>query len=782
MTMIRMKKILIRSFPLRLSLVILALVSLLFTLAFLGNSRSSRKYVMGESIERAQSALDNTILRINNVLQSVEVTIQNLSWLVTENLDDPHSLYSITEHIIESNDFISGSAIAFEPNYYEELGYFYSPYSYRENGAIKSIQLGRNEYNYHYMDWYQIPKLLDSPYWSEPYYDEGGGNTIMTTYSYPIYDQLGNMIAIFTADLSLEWFAEQVNSIKPYPNSYNIMIGRGGTFLVHKTKENILTETIFATARQTNDEEFIATAHKMVKGESGMGEFERQNLRFCFFYAPIKSTGWSVAVACLHSDIFSSVNNVRKYSYLLGLVSLFLMTIVCFMVIRRLTRPLTRIADAALEIAQGNLSTELPSITTHDEMRTLHDSFADMQHSLLNYIDELKRSTANKERIESELRIARAIQLGMVPKIFPPFPEREDIDLYARISPAREVGGDLYDFFINNEKLYFIIGDVSGKGVPASLVMAVTCRLFRTIASYTDTPEGIVTALNDALSETNESCMFCTVFVGVLDIRNGNLRYCNAGHNPPVILQPDGDVFTLNILPNIALGVWNGYEFKGESYNMQRGSALFMYTDGVTEAEDMDKSLYGEQRLLDLLRREDSRSARIITEHVVDDIARHAGDAIQSDDITILCCSLDQLHTNDTRSLVMTNKIEEIERMTSFIEEICQENNLSVEDTFNIHLAVEEAVTNVIMYAYPQGEEHEFLLDVHVLENRLIFKIIDSGKEFDPTLQPDADVTLSLEERPIGGLGIFLIRQIMQTVDYRRVDGKNILTMVKMIN
>ena len=782
MTMIRMKKILIRSFPLRLSLVILALVSLLFTLAFLGNSRSSRKYVMGESIERAQSALDNTILRINNVLQSVEVTIQNLSWLVTENLDDPHSLYSITEHIIESNGFISGSAIAFEPNYYEELGYFYSPYSYRENGAIKSIQLGRNEYNYHYMDWYQIPKLLDSPYWSEPYYDEGGGNTIMTTYSYPIYDQLGNMIAIFTADLSLEWFAEQVNSIKPYPNSYNIMIGRGGTFLVHKTKENILTETIFATARQTNDEEFIATAHKMVKGESGMGEFERQNQRFCFFYAPIKSTGWSVAVACLHSDIFSSVNNVRKYSYLLGLVSLFLMTIVCFMVIRRLTRPLTRIADAALEIAQGNLSTELPSITTHDEMRTLHDSFADMQHSLLNYIDELKRSTANKERIESELRIARAIQLGMVPKIFPPFPEREDIDLYARISPAREVGGDLYDFFINNEKLYFIIGDVSGKGVPASLVMAVTCRLFRTIASYTDTPEGIVTALNDALSETNESCMFCTVFVGVLDIRNGNLRYCNAGHNPPVILQPDGDVFTLNILPNIALGVWNGYEFKGESYNMQRGSALFMYTDGVTEAEDMDKSLYGEQRLLDLLRREDSRSARIITEHVVDDIARHAGDARQSDDITILCCSLDQLHTNDTRSLVMTNKIEEIERMTSFIEEICQENNLSVEDTFNIHLAVEEAVTNVIMYAYPQGEVHEFLLDVHVLENRLIFKIIDSGKEFDPTLQPDADVTLSLEERPIGGLGIFLIRQIMQTVDYRRVDGKNILTMVKMIN
>jgi sigma-B regulation protein RsbU (phosphoserine phosphatase) len=248
------------------------------------------------------------------------------------------------------------------------------------------------------------------------------------------------------------------------------------------------------------------------------------------------------------------------------------------------------------------------------------------------------------------------------------------------------------------------------------------------------------------------------------------------------MLQPDGSAITLNVVPNIALGVWNGYEFKGESCNMQRGSALFMYTDGVTEAEDVDKSLYGEQRLLDLLCQEASRSARVITENVLDDITRHAGDAQQSDDITVLCCSLNQLQDNDARCLVMTNRIEEIERMASFLEEICQENDLSVEDTFNIHLAIEEAVTNVIMYAYPQGEEHEFMLTAHMLENRLIFKLIDSGKEFDPTLQPEADVTLSLEDRPIGGLGIFLIRKIMQAVDYRRVDGKNILTMVKMIN
>lgn len=775
-------KIFTRSFPLRLSLVLLGLVSLLFALTFIGNMHSARKTVHSESIERAQSELDNTILRINNVLQSVEITIHNLSWQVLENLDQPEKLYTITEHIIESNDFISGSAIAFEPYYYEDKGYFFSPYSYREGDLIISKQLGTSDYNYHYMDWYQIPRLLNKPYWSEPYYDEGGGNIIMTTYSYPIYDMQGNMVAIFTADLSLEWFAEQVNDIKPYPNAYNLMLGRGGTFLVHDKKENILNETIFAAARSINDKQLIATAHNMINGNRGMGEFERQGMQFYLFYAPVVATGWSVAVACLHSDIFASVERVRKYSYAAGIVGILFITLICFFTIRRMTRPLTKIADAAMEIAQGNLATELPEITGDDEIRTLHDSFANMQQSLLKYIDELKLTTANKERIESELRIARAIQLGMVPKIFPPFPEREDIDLFATLHPAREVGGDLYDFFIENEKLHFIIGDVSGKGVPASLVMAVTCRLFRTIASYIDTPEGIVTTLNEALSESNESNMFCTAFVGTLDLKSGELKYCNAGHNPPIVLQPEGEASTLEVVSNLALGVWPGFEFKGQVCKMQRGSTLFMYTDGVTEAENRDKTLYGEPRLMELLQSKPSQSPRTVTKNVLDDIAAHTLGAEQNDDITILCCHLSYLpDEGDCRSIELRNQIEEIGRMATFLEELGEELNLSPEVAFNIHLALEEAVSNVIMYAYPQDEEHTIKLTARLIDNRLIFKIIDSGKEFDPTLHPEADVTLSLEERPIGGLGIFLIRSIMQAVEYRRVGDKNILTMVKVL-
>lgn len=779
---VKIARVFSRSFPLRLSMVVLVLVSVLFTATIVGNTRSARKYVQRESVERAQSALDNTILRINSVLHSVEITLNNLSWQVVENLDHPEKLYTITEHIIESNDFISGAAIAFIPYYYEQEGLYYSPYSYREDGEIKSKQLGSSDYDYHNMDWYLIPHELKSPYWSEAYYDEGGGNIIMTTYSYPIYDEDGNIIAIFTADLSLEWFAELVNSIKPYPNAYNLMIGRSGTYLVHDNSDYILNETMFGMAQSHGDRQMVETASRMVNGEQGMGEFERQGQKFYLLYAPIKATGWSVAVACLHSDIFAGVDSVRRNSYIAGFVCLLLVAVICFMTIRRMTRPLIKIAGAATEIANGNLLVELPKVSGHDEMCTLHGSFANMQQSLLKYVDELQITAASKERIESELRIARSIQMGMVPKVFPPFPEREDIDLYSKLLPAREVGGDLYDFFIENEKLHFIVGDVSGKGVPASLVMAVTCRLFRTIAYNVDTPEGIVSTLNDALSESNESNMFCTAFVGILDLKSGELRYCNAGHNPPILLHADGRVLPMKVMSNIAMGVWSGFEYVGEACNVDSGSSLFIYTDGVTEAENADKELYSEQRLISVLEGQVSNTPRQIVDNLLKDIEQHAQGAEQNDDITMLCFSVGGLRDRDCcRQLELCNRIEEIGRMSEFIDQLAKEYSLSMEDAFNIRLAIEEAVTNVIMYAFPEDEEHTFMLTARYAEGSLIFNIIDSGKEFDPTLQPDADVTLSLEERPIGGLGIFLIRSIMQKVEYHRIDGKNILTMVKVI-
>lgn len=373
--------------------------------------------------------------------------------------------------------------------------------------------------------------------------------------------------------------------------------------------------------------------------------------------------------------------------------------------------------------------------------------------------------------------------MGMVPKIFPPFPEREDVDLYAKLIPAKEVGGDLYDFFIENNKLHFIIGDVSGKGVPASLVMSVTCRLFRTVASSIHEPSGIMKALNDALSESNESNMFCTAFVGVMDFNTGVLKYCNAGHNPPVIIDAEGNTTMLPVIPNLALGIWKDFDFEDQEIKIEKGSNIFLYTDGVTESESINKELFGEKRMLECLAKYHSKSPRIIVEEMLNAIKTHAVNAEQNDDITILCC---KLTLNDDIApdceLVMRNDTADIMLMAEFIDGLCEKYQLPMDVGFSLNLALEEAVANVMKYAYPEGEEHNIILSVKLMDNRLIFRLIDTGKPFDPTIVPDADVTLSAEDRKIGGLGIFLVRQIMDSVEYRRIDGKNILTMVKLLN
>lgn len=624
------------SFSLRLSLYILSVAALVFIAVFAVTFLSARRNVKNEAMELARSELENTVIQIDNVLSSVETAINNLSWLVMENLDDPDYMYTLTEMVLRGNPHVYGSAIAFEPYYYKEKGMFWSPFSFRENGKISNKQLGSVDYDYHYMDWYQIPKLLGKPYWSEPYYDEGGADVIMSTYSCPLYDKEGKLFAVFTADISLQWFAFKVNSMKPYPNSYNYMIGRGGTFLVHPNQKAILNESIFANAIYTGNTLLKETAHKMTSGESGMEEMVRDGKHTYYFYTPIPSVGWSVAVECLRSDILAALDRMTVIILIIGIMGLLLMGALCHYAIKNLTNPLARFADSAREIAGGTFDAPLPVIHGRDEMKTLHDSFANMQKSLVTYMDELQRSTANRERIESELRIARDIQMGMVPKIFPPFPSRNDIDLYAVLKPAKEVGGDLYDFFIEDEKLYFIIGDVSGKGIPASLVMSVTCRLFRTMAMLVKSPEKIMASLNDTLTENNESNMFCTAFVGILDLNSGRLEYCNAGHNAPVVMDLSG-VKYMDVEPNLALGLFEGFPYRAQSCTLEKGNTMFLYTDGVTEAENISKELYSDGHLLEVLGKNNGGEPVQITGVIVNDIERYSQGAEQSDDITILC-------------------------------------------------------------------------------------------------------------------------------------------------
>ena len=622
----------------RLMTRVLIVSALIFTLTFTLFLHMAANKMREEATEHAHTELSNTIHQIDAVLHSVEIAVQNTAWIVPHLLESPEQMYVVTERLLQNNSFIYGSAVAFEPDYYRSEGHHFSPYSYRNaDGTIRSKQLGGKAYDYHYMDWYQIPKLLDRPYWSEPYYDDGGGEKMMTTYSMPLYDGEGKLYAMLIADLSLEWLTDLVGGIQAFDKAYNLMVSRNASFIVHPSRELILNETLFSSTYGDTSESLKTMQDDIIHGRAGQVLRDMGGDKYFVFYSPVETTQWTVAIVCPRSELYADVKLLRGMLIILGIIALLLMIALSYNGIRKVVAPVEEFSGVAKKIAQGDFAAELPQIRSKDELRELRDSFEYLQHSLVQYIDELKFTTANKERIESELRIARGIQMGMLPKTFPPFPERDDLALAARLLPAKEVGGDLYDFFIADEKLYFLIGDVSGKGIPASLVMAVTCRLFRSVASYLDKPEEIIASLNDSLADGNESNMFCTAFLGVLDLKTGHLRYCNAGHNAPLLIGTDGRVRPMNVVPNLPLGLFGGFPYEGQELQLDKQMMLYLFTDGVNEAENNQKELFGDLRLASLLRRHASQEPSDIIAATFDEVHAHAAGAEQSDDITVMC-------------------------------------------------------------------------------------------------------------------------------------------------
>ena len=379
-----------------------------------------------------------------------------------------------------------------------------------------------------------------------------------------------------------------------------------------------------------------------------------------------------------------------------------------------------------------------------------------------------------KERMLNELEIAQTIQKAMLPKVFPPFVDRPDLNVYGMVRPAKEIGGDLYDFYVRHDKLFFCVGDVSGKGVPASLVMATIRSLFRSTTAHEERAHLIVQQMNDTLSEQNDQNMFVTFFVGVLDIKSGKLSYCNAGHNAPVLINnAHATSKEIEVIPNLPVGIMVGYEFEEQEIQLALGDTIFLYTDGLTEAENKNHEQFGEARMMSTLSHLVALRPRQIVDRMDSEIASFVGNAQQSDDLTMMAIRY------QVPAIVMRNDIRQIPTLAEWVEGL----RIPTELNMPINLALEEAVSNVMLYAYPgQNDGKVFVEFVQTRDEqgeKLVFTISDSGVPFDPTQKPETDITLSAEERAIGGLGIHLVRQLMDEIVYVREDGKNILTLVK---
>ena len=777
-----------RKLSIKVSLWVVFFAAIIFNVALGFLFYQAREAVREEAISKATQILKNTSIRVESILNRVEVASNMTMWLVQRHPDKADSMFVYSRGMLLNNPDFYNCSIAFEPYYFKDKGRYFSAYTKYIGDSIRTIQGGNDNYQYFYMDWYLMAKLLDKPSWTEPYMDiDVATNTseMVTSYCQPLKNHQGEVIGVINTSLSLNWLSHTISAVKPFPNSYSIMIGRGGTYFVHPDSTKITRQTIFTQTLEHPDAALTALGHAMQRGEEGLKQMNIDGNDCYVFYKPLGQTGCSMAVVCPESDIFHGFDRLRNSVRAIVFVGLFLMLFFFIRVITSELQPLRRLAEEAETIASGQFDTQLPELQRIDEIGQLSQSFGNMQQSLVKYIEELKDTTIQKASIERDLSIASDIQMGMLPVKFPTKEDRDDVQLYASLTPAKAVGGDLFDFYFRDEKLFFCIGDVSGKGVPASLFMAVTRSTFRTVSVHESMPDRIVTIMNRTIADMNKTNMFVTLFVGVLDLPTGRLHYCNAGHDAPLLVG--AGVGELSCDANIPVGFMPQWKYTLQEAHIFTGTTIFLFTDGLTEAEDINHAQFQMERVHEVAGQalaQQMQEPKELIGSMTEAVHQFVGDAEQSDDLTMMAIQYikQQYDVKLRKSIVLPNDVKEVSKLTAFVEEVCEAMGFDGALTAQLTLAIEEAVVNVMKYAYPPQKRGDVTIEAQSNDLRLKFTIIDSGMPFDPTVRAEVDTTLSAEDRPIGGLGIHLVRKIMDSINYERVDSLNVLTLRKKLN
>ena len=648
----RMKKF--RSLAKRLTWRIVLVFMVMMTLATCCNFRLINKGITRWTQYYYQTVMNVENERLAKMLYGVEVASHNSVDEVKERMASPDNVYSALEEELRRNRNIIGFFAAFEEDYYPQMGRWFEPYAVWQDGKIIRQQVGSERHNYQSKEWYRHVISSDSSYWSEPYFDETGSDRLLCTYALPLYDTQGHKVGVFGADMSLEWLHEQMHEMDIQTNetgfvnilreheddklfwTYSFIIGRQGTYISHPHEEHILKDNFFDACLQTPDTLDDHLAQEMMAGKRGVTKIDIDDYTYYVFYSGLSNTGWSMAIVVPGLIMKLPAIALSIIIACLMCISTLLIFFIFRATIRRTIKPLLLLTRSADEVAKGNFNTPLPELKHNDEVYQLRDSFDNMQQSLVKHIKELQLTTAQKAAIESELKVASDIQMSMLPRVFPPFPERKDIDLFASMTPAKEVGGDLYNFYLNEECLYFAVGDVSGKGVPASLFMAQATRLFRTLAGEGFNPMDIATRMNSGLCEGNDTMMFVTMFIGLVHLDTGKLDFCNCGHNPPVF----GNQFIEFKHKNRPLGLFDDLPFKGESIDDIRGKKLLVYTDGLNEAMNRECEQFGDKRIIELLSGNQTLTACQVVEKLKAAVEQHRNGAEPNDDLTMLCLEI----------------------------------------------------------------------------------------------------------------------------------------------
>ncbi|MBR6858737.1 MAG: SpoIIE family protein phosphatase [Bacteroidales bacterium] len=562
-------------------LVLILLTALLLELVAVLQYTYTRNLLIKEEerITRMELTMESDV--ILNTLEEAELSMRENEWSVQKSLAHPDSLFGAVGRMIRSNPSVAGACIAVLPDYYPEKGRLFEPYAHKEGGRIVVDQIAGPDHDYTLGPDFQRALREETDFWSDPYAYGTDPVQQLTTYTYPIWDRSGRLAAICGLDIDLTWLSDTLNVHPYYPSSFGFMLTRNGRLVAGPREERVSPQTMAYVADLVMD----PTVDRTIRGRHRVNCIEfrdpvNREWAYLDFRALPRSPGWIVAEVSYRDEVLAPVRSMMWRILLMALAGL---AFVIF-IIERFARVGKRLWE----------------------------------------------SDVKQARIESELRIARRIQEEMLPKSLL---DRADLAVQGFLAPAKEVGGDLFDYFVRDEKLFFCIGDVCGKGIPAAMVMAVAHSLLRQLCEQEEDPACIVGKLNGEACRNNESGVFLTLFLGVLDLTSGRLRYCNAGHEHPLFIRDT--VEELPALANVPVGAFNDFEYRGQETDVAPGAVLFLYTDGVSEAMDINRQQYGRKRLRAFLSG-CSRQPDALVHAVGDSVRTFVGAAGQSDDITML--------------------------------------------------------------------------------------------------------------------------------------------------
>lgn len=681
--------------------------------------------------------------------------------------------------IFENHDNTIGGGIWFEPNavFKDKKRFCFFAYRNKDNKIVFDDTAASEEYDYLNKNWYkeiksQITKEKATA-WSRPYFEKEGSDSMLITVGTGIFDN-DKLLGIATVDWKVSYIFDEILQMKPLQKGFSY----------YETK-NEIQDSFALFASETGDyiiaytDPYINNVDLIGKSLKNIPWYSDSLTKLTYIkyqgkkyvpYVKQLNNGMMLIMCIPKNEIFQEISKlIIQILFLISLFAILIPGLLYLGLNRYIINPIYKLTNIARKIGKGEdieIKIEKP------------EEFAQLASTFDKMTNDIKQNAIERERFNSELSIAKQIQESSIPNVFPAFPNNNEFDIYASMEPAKEVGGDFYDFyFIDDNNLMFLIADVSGKGIPAALFMMTVKTHINNMSSLGYSPEDLIKAINNKISQNNKQGYFVTMLIVIVNIKTGETSFINCGHNLPLLKHKNGQYETIKMKANIPVGLFENYDFQIYRTRFLDGDMLYMYTDGVTEALDVNEKMYGEEALVDFLNKNNNVSnIKELIINVKHELKEYTNSVQQSDDITMIGFNYKPMNI-DEKTYFDDASMDKYNNFYNWVHEIINKWNLHDEIINKIDLCIEEIYINISSYAY---NDKKGFIEVKISKNddKITFIFTDSGFSYNPLEKQDPDITLDASQRQLGGLGVYMVKNTVNEIYYERINDKNVLKFI----